>query len=307
MDPQQLQLNDIALFVEVARRKSFSLAARALAMPTSTLSRRISHLETVLGLRLINRNTRRLELTDAGASYFRRCQGLVDEARVAHEQLHTLSARPQGRLNIAIPYSIAIWLLPEALKAFTERYPDLECNFDLGIKAVESADGAPFDLILRFGRPTSGAEPATSQDAVIHEIASLSTRLYASAPYLEKHGEPQQPSDLADHECFRTAIEPEHSYWILHRGDHTQRVAVKGALAGNSISVMGTLAGLGLGITRLPDCRALAPIIANNGLKPILADWHLERLSLYAEFPAPIIPAKTRAFMAFLQPWLEPA
>src|SRR5690606_29761061 len=79
MDPHPINLNDITLFVEVARRKSFSLAARALAMPTSTLSRRISQLEQAIGLRLINRNTRRLELTDAGAAYLQRCQGLVDE------------------------------------------------------------------------------------------------------------------------------------------------------------------------------------------------------------------------------------
>src|SRR5690606_4834968 len=135
MESHPIQLNDIALFVEVARRKSFSLAARALSMPTSTLSRRISQLEHAIGLRLINRNTRRLELTNAGAAYLRRCQGLVDEARLAHEQLQTLSASPQGRLSIAIPYSIAMWLLPEALKAFTERYPDLECEFDMSMKA----------------------------------------------------------------------------------------------------------------------------------------------------------------------------
>src|SRR3546814_10121545 len=113
MESSPIQLNDIALFVEVARRKSFSMAARALSMPTSTLSRRIGQLEQAIGLRLINRNTRRLELTNAGTAYLRRCQGLVDEARLAHEQLLALSARPPGRLSISLPYSMAIWLLPD--------------------------------------------------------------------------------------------------------------------------------------------------------------------------------------------------
>src|SRR3546814_14021701 len=108
MESSPIQLNVIARFVEVARRQSFSLAARALAMPTSTLSRRIGQLEQAIGLRLINRNTRRLELTNAGTAYLRRCQGLVDEARLAHEHLLALSARPQGRLSISIPYSMAI-------------------------------------------------------------------------------------------------------------------------------------------------------------------------------------------------------
>src|SRR3546814_13252285 len=128
MESSPIQLNVIARFVEVARRQSFSLAARALAMPTSTLSRRIGQLEQAIGLRLINRNTRRLALTNAGTAYLRRCQGLVDEARLAHEQLLSLSARPPGRLGIPIPSTMAIWLLPEALTAFTQRHPRPACE-----------------------------------------------------------------------------------------------------------------------------------------------------------------------------------
>lgn len=123
MEPNTVQLNDIALFVEVAKRKSFSLAARALHMPTSTLSRRIGQLERAIGLRLINRNTRRLELTDAGSIYLRRCQGLIDEARLAQEQLLSLSSKPKGRLSISMPYSLAIWLLPTSLRAFMDAIP----------------------------------------------------------------------------------------------------------------------------------------------------------------------------------------
>lgn len=307
MDPQPIQLNDIALFVEVARRKSFSLAARALTMPTSTLSRRIGQLERAIGLRLINRNTRRLELTDAGAAYLDRCQGLIDEARLAHEQVQSLSLSPQGRLSIAIPYSIAIWLLPEALKGFTERYPDLECEFDLGTRVAEKPDGTPFDLVLRFGHEMPSAEPAPREDRIVHEVTSLSTRLYASDAYLREHGTPQQPADLANHECFRTTIDAEHSTWVLHRGGRTERVQVRGGIAGNSISVIGTLSGLGLGITRLPDCRALAPIIDSNALRPVLPDWRLQPLSIEAELPTAVMPAKTRVFMEFLRPWLDPA
>lgn len=306
MDPHPINLNDIALFVEVARRKSFSLAARALAMPTSTLSRRISQLEQAIGLRLINRNTRRLELTDAGAAYLQRCQGLVDEARLAHEQLQTLSASPQGRLSVAIPYSMAVWLLPDALKAFTERYPDLECEFDMSMKSAANSQGGPFDLALRFGNHPPASEPTDVEEPIFREITSLDTHLYASAEYLREHGEPRQPADLSNHECFRTTIDPAHSFWTLHNGQSVERVAVKGAIAGNSISVIGTLAGLGMGITRMPDCRALAPIIQRNALRRILPDWQLEPLSVYAELPNPIMPAKTRVFMEFLRPWLDP-
>ena len=150
MEASTVQLNDIALFVEVAKRKSFSLAARALDMPTSTLSRRINELERAIGLRLINRNTRRLDLTEAGAAYMRRCQGLIDEARLAHEQLLSLSGGPSGNLRVSMPYSLAIWLLPETINDFTDRYPEVECEFDLSMMTASDAQGTPFDVVLRL-------------------------------------------------------------------------------------------------------------------------------------------------------------
>ncbi|KAG1251407.1 hypothetical protein G6F65_018372 [Rhizopus arrhizus] len=191
MEASTVQLNDIALFVEVAKRKSFSLAARALDMPTSTLSRRINDLERASGLRLINRNTRRLDLTEAGAAYMRRCQGLIDEARLAHEQLLSLSGGPSGNLRVSMPYSLAIWLLPETINDFTDRYPEVECEFDLSMMTASDAQGTPFDVVLRFGRNTdyplaaidtgngngNGAAVARSDGAVVQELVSLNNYL----------------------------------------------------------------------------------------------------------------------------------
>lgn len=306
MASQTIQLNDIAIFVEVARRKSFSIAARALSMPTSTLSRHIAQLEQMIGLKLINRNTRRLELTDAGLAYLQRCQGLVDEARIAHEQIQSLSESPKGKLTIALPYSIAIWLLPDVMKAFTEQYPDLECEFDLSLRATAQSDGTPFDIVLRFGSDTLDSEPVAREGSVIQEVTSMNLQLYAADAYLREHGEPLHPTDLVNHECFRTAIDEKHSLWVLHNGVHTEHITVKGNIAGNNISVIGTLGGLGLGIIRLADCQALAPIIHNNGLKRVLPGWTLAPISVYAETPSAVLPTKTRLFMDFLRPWLDP-
>ncbi|QWF49229.1 LysR family transcriptional regulator [Bordetella hinzii] len=305
MEPNTVQLNDIALFVEVAKRKSFSLAARALHMPTSTLSRRIGQLERAIGLRLINRNTRRLELTDAGSIYLRRCQGLIDEARLAQEQLLSLSSKPKGRLSISMPYSLAIWLLPTSLRAFMDAYPDLECEFDLNMKSTADSQGEPFDIMLRFGR--DGSDFHDDNAAVIDEIIRLENYLYASDEYLAQHGEPRTPADLVDHQCLRTAIDEAHSFWILSNGKHTERVEIGGHLAGNNISVMGTLSGLGLGIARLPFCQALDPIIERHSLRRVLPHWQVQPISIYGHFPQQILPAKTRAFMDFIRPQLGPA
>jgi DNA-binding transcriptional LysR family regulator len=318
MEASPVQLNDIALFVEVAKRKSFSQAARALDMPTSTLSRRINELERAIGLRLINRNTRRLDLTDAGAAYMRRCQGLIDEARLAHEQLLSLSGGPSGNLRVSMPYSLAMWLLPETISDFTDRYPDVECEFDLSMMTASDAQGTPFDVVLRFGReadyPGASADNGNGhgtplraiEGAVVHELVSLETYLYASDHYIERHGAPQTPAELSKHQCLRTTIDEQHSYWTLTNGAISQRVAVTGHLAANNMSIAGTLAGLDLAITRMPHCLALEPIIQRNSLRRVLPGWSVDPISIYVVFPSSIQPAKTRAFMDFIRPKLGP-
>jgi len=321
MEASTVQLNDIALFVEVAKRKSFSLAARALDMPTSTLSRRINELERAIGLRLINRNTRRLDLTEAGAAYMRRCQGLIDEARLAHEQLLSLSGGPSGNLRVSMPYSLAIWLLPETINDFTDRYPEVECEFDLSMMTASDAQGTPFDVVLRFGRNTdyplaaidtgngngNGTAVARSDGAVVQELVSLNNYLYASDRYLERYGEPKTPADLTQHQCLRTTIDDAHSHWTLHNGTDSEIVPVSGHLAANNMSIAGTLAGLDLAITRMPHCQALDPIIKRNSLRRVLPGWSVDPISIYVIYPSSIQPAKTRAFMDFIKPKLGPA
>jgi DNA-binding transcriptional LysR family regulator len=314
MEASTVQLNDIALFVEVAKRKSFSLAARALNMPTSTLSRRINELERAIGLRLINRNTRRLDLTEAGAAYMSRCQGLIDEARLAHEQLQMLSGGPSGNLRVSMPYSLAMWLLPETINDFTERYPEVECEFDLSMMTASDAQGTPFDVVLRFGRdsdhPLAAADVgnggATPSGAVVQELVPLDNYLYASDRYLERYGEPKTPGDLTQHQCLRTTIDDAHSHWTLHQGAVSERVPVAGHLAANNMSIAGTLAGLDLAITRMPHCLALEPIIKRNSLKRVLPGWSVDPISIYVVYPSSIQPAKTRAFMDFILPKLGP-
>lgn len=319
MEASTVQLNDIALFVEVAKRKSFSLAARALSMPTSTLSRRINELERAIGLRLINRNTRRLDLTEAGAAYMRRCQGLIDEARLAHEQLQSLSGGPSGNLRVSMPYSLAIWLLPETINDFTDRYPEVECEFDLSMMTASDAQGTPFDVVLRFGsnadyplaavntgdgNGNGNGNGVAHNGAVVQELVSLDNYLYASDHYLKRYGEPKTPADLTLHQCLRTTIDEAHSHWTLRRGALSERVPVSGHLAANNMSLAGTLAGLDLAITRMPHCLALEPIIKRNSLKRVLPGWSVDPISIYVVYPSSIQPAKTRAFMDFILPKL---
>ncbi|OZI31324.1 LysR family transcriptional regulator [Bordetella genomosp. 10] len=302
MDAANVQLNDIALFVEVARRKSFSLAARALDMPTSTLSRRISELEKAVGMRLLNRNTRRLDLSDAGQVYFDRCQSLVDEARLAHEQLLSISSQPQGKLIVSMPDSLALLLLSDSLQEFTDLYPELECELDLSLRAADP-HAAPFDVMLRLG------EPSMQNDGMeVRELLSMTRYLYASDEYVAQRGEPRTPADLREHECLRGFASEAASTWLLTRGDTQERVVVDGRVTANNMGLLSDFVSLGMGIAPLPAYAATQGRMArDHSLRRVLPEWRAAPLPLYAVFPSRILPAKTRAFMDFIVPRLEAA
>ncbi|CAM3471752.1 LysR family transcriptional regulator [Bordetella sputigena] len=300
MDAATVQLNDIALFVEVARRKSFSLAARALNIPTSTLSRRVSELERAVGMRLLNRNTRRLDLTEAGSQYFDRCQGLVDEARFAHEQLFSRTSRPEGKLTVCLPGSLAMLLMAEPLQAFTDEYPEIECELDLSLRSADP-HAAPFDVMLRFG------EPASTDGMEVRELMTLKRNLYASKDYVARHGEPQTPADLTRFECLRSGSSDVSSTWILSRDSVVERVTVYGRIMANNMGLLSDFASMGLGIAPLPVYAAThGRISSEHSLHRVLPEWSTAPLPVYAVFPSRILPAKTRAFMEFMMPRLAP-
>jgi DNA-binding transcriptional LysR family regulator len=293
-----IQLNDIALFVEVAKRKNFSHAAEALGMPAATLSRRVSELERRIGMQLLTRTTRRTELTEAGALYFERCRHIIEEASVAHEQLHDMAAQPKGRLRISMISSLAQLVLPVVMREFTEQYPDIQCEFDLSGRPVDPISN-PFDLVVRFGQ-----QPDSS--LISRQIMLMSQQLYASQDYLARHGAPRIPSDLTHHDCLRfPSGEGNSSYWMLHSGERVVRVQVFGRLIANNMGMLARLASIGMGIVPLPVFDAMEKAIARAGLVRVLHDWSLTPMPLFALLPSRTIPAKTRAFLDFIQPRLN--
>lgn len=145
-------LNDMALFVEVVKARGFRHAAEAVGMPNSTVSRRISGLEKAIGLRLLHRTTRKIELTEAGQIYFERCKRIVDEARLAHEQLGEMLAQPSGVLRASLPVDFANIYLAPLIAEFARRYPGISFDFDLTPRLVDLVS-EPFDVAIRMGQP----------------------------------------------------------------------------------------------------------------------------------------------------------
>lgn len=130
-------LNDMALFIEVVKAKGFRGAADATGVPNSTLSRRIGLLEKAIGLRLLHRTTRKVELTEAGQIYYERCRRIVDEARIAHEQLGEMLAQPSGVLRASLPVDFATIYLAPIITDFAARHPGITFDFDLTPRRVD--------------------------------------------------------------------------------------------------------------------------------------------------------------------------
>lgn len=291
-------LNDMALFVEVVTARSFRGAAQAAGVPSSTLSRRIALLEKSIGLRLLHRTTRRVELTEAGQIYFERCRRIVDEARLAHEQLGELSAQPSGVLRASLPVDFATIYLAPLLTEFADRYPGISFELDLTPRRVDLV-AEPFDVAIRVGE-------LPDSTLIARPLARLTAGLYAAPRYLERRGEPQHPAELVQHECLGF---PKSGPWVLHRevttGPETVEVQVGGRFVLNNVGLFRRLAVLDQGVVLLPEA-VVADDLASGRLRRILPGWHGAPTPVYALTETRLLPAKTQRFIEFLQQRLSP-
>jgi len=286
-------LNDMALFVEVVKAKGFRSAADVLDMPSSTLSRRISALEKAIGLRLLHRTTRKIELTEAGRIYFERCKRIVGDARLAHEQLGTMLAEPVGVLRASFPVDFAVTYLAPLIAEFAGRYPGLSFDFDLTPRRVDLVS-EPFDVAIRAG------EPEVSQ-LIARQLASFGTYLYASPGYIERAGEPRVPADLNHHECLGIQ---RGGAWTLHRGEVTTTIPVSSRFTLNSVGMARRLAALDMGIVLMAEA-IVADDLATGQLRRLMPEWQGTPVPVYAMTETRLLPAKTQRFIEFLRERFE--
>ena len=284
-------LRDIVHFVEVARSRSFSQAAARLGLPPSTLSRRIAELEAGLGTQLLVRTTRRVDLTEAGALFLSRCEEIVEAARGARAELSELTRRPRGTLRLSVTPDFATTFLPPVIAAFCARYPEIELHLDLSPRRADILiEGV--DVAIRIGMPT---EPYlfTRKLMVAHR------GLFASPAYLAACGHPKSPQDLLEHSCLSVSM-GDPAPWVLHRDDATEEVAVRGPVQANAPVMVLRLAVAGLGIAAADEVMA-SPHLERGDLVPVLVDWSIRPVPIYAVTATSAHPVKTRLFLDFVQ------
>lgn len=257
-------------------------------MPNSTLSRRVSELEKAIGLRLLHRTTRKIELTEAGQLYYERSKRIVDEARLAHEQLGAMLKQPSGVLRVSLPVDLATFYLTPIIGEFARHYPGITFEFDLTPRRVDLV-AEPFDVAIRIGK-------LEDSGLITRLIGRHSRHLYASPGYIEASGEPVTPTELAEHECIGMLRSP---IWSLHQGMNKVDVAVRGRFALNSVGMIRALAVNHQGIALLPE-KIVAEDMAFDRLRRILPEWQGSAVSIFAVTETRLIPAKTQRFIEFL-------
>jgi DNA-binding transcriptional LysR family regulator len=268
-----MDLNDISLFVSVVRAGSFAEAGRMMGVPASTCSRRVRELERGLGLRLMQRSTRRLVLTDAGASFFAQCSEQIDALTQSVQQLTDTGEVPVGRVRVAAAVDFFSWFPMERISEFIARYPGIRLEFQLSdAKADMMGDG--IDLALRAGCMT---EPTL----VARQVGWSHSILVASPRYLAQRGAPASPSDLAAHECItppsRSGIP---ANWTIRGPEGPVECSVSGRFQANTIQAQLSAAISGLGIALLPAVLTSGEIRTGR-LQTVLPGHGLEDVGIY--------------------------
>jgi DNA-binding transcriptional LysR family regulator len=284
-------LHDMTLFVEVARTTSFSRASRNLSVPGATLSRRIAAMEREFGVRLFDRTTRRVELTEAGRRYFERCGHLVDEARLAQEALRETAAQPSGHIRISMPVDLGVTVIGPVLTDFARQFPGISFDLDLSPRNTDLV-GEHVDVAIRLGT-------VKNEKLVARRIGSVDQRLFASPAYLALRGRPTQPADLVEHECILLRGAQRQALWRLQGDADAAEVLVRGRFALNNVGLMRVRAERGMGIAVLDPSLVREPL-ASGRLSQVLPEWAAPRLPIHAVMSSRMQPASVRALLDFL-------
>jgi DNA-binding transcriptional LysR family regulator len=289
-----MDLNDVALFVQVVRAGSLAEAGRRLGMPPSTCSRRIQQLERDLGLRLIQRSTRRLALTGAGQEFFQRCAAQVDALAESARQMLDARGSVCGRVRVAAAADFFHWFPLERVARFLADYPQVALEFELGDAYVDLLD-RNIDVAIRTG-------PIHEPMLVTRQFGSTHKALVASPAYLRAHGVPVTPADLSSHECIVAAGgNGAPVLWTLDGPDGREQFAVRGRFQVSTARAQLSAALAGLGIALVPAFMT-EPGLRDGQLQAVLPGYAYRDLRIYFVYLTHRhIPRAVKAFAEFAQ------
>ena len=285
---------EMAVFVQVVEHGSLTAAARALRLSPSAVSKLIARLEDRLGARLLQRTTRRIAATAEGRLFYERAREILEELDAAEEMVSAGRLRPRGTLRVSLSHGFGMSRIVPLVPDFTARYPDVELQLAFADRRIDLA-GQGIDLALRLG-------PVHDESLIARRLGDHGRIVCAAPAYLERHGTPTRPQDLAAHNCILFDQPDYLNQWPFRGPDGTvDRVRVRGNFRSDNGDALFELLLQGLGIAWAADFLAL-PHLAAGRLVPLLADATVdERTAIHAVYPQRRhLPAKVRAFIDFL-------
>ena len=285
-------MDDRGVFFSVVEANGFAAAARRLDTTPASVSRRVKSLEQRLGVRLLQRTTRKLNLTEAGERYFREGRRLLHELDELEQALTASAQEPEGELRIVAPMSFGQRRLAPAVAHFARLHPKLRISLTLEDRATDLIDEAA-DLAVRIGYPTDSS-------MVARAIAPIQRHACASPEYLERRGFPRLPEDLLNHDCLHYNLISEREEWTFLRDNGEQTLAIRGSFCSNNGDALAAAAMQGLGVALLPGF-IIEEGLADGRLVKVLEEYQRAPLTLFALYPSrQHVPAKTRAFLDYL-------
>jgi LysR family transcriptional regulator, regulator for bpeEF and oprC len=289
-------LNDTLIFAKVVEQGSFTAAAKALGLPKTTVSRKVQELEERLGAQLLNRTTRKLGLTEAGAVYHDHSARIARELEEAESAVGQLQGGPRGWLRVTAPYSIGILWIAPLLSEFHQRCPDVRIDLNLGNERLDLIAGET-DVALRIGH-------LPDSTLVARRLATFRTQVYASPDYLRRHGEPLHPDDLQHHRvlAFSKHRHGNRYFWPLApgAGAPSEDFPVHPLFVANDPAPLNGAMLCGEGLLMATDV-TIKPFVESGQAVRVLGGWIGPEIEFNAVFTRGRVPSpKVRAFVDFL-------
>lgn len=292
-------MTGMRVFTTVVDEGSFAAAADKLDLSRGMATRYVAQLEAHLGLRLLNRTTRKLSLTEAGADYHPRALQILALVEETESLAAQRTSAPQGTLRVATSVALGVLRMGRLLPAFLKAYPMLKVDLMLNDRVLNLVEES-VDVAIRMG-------PQVDPALVARRIAAAPVMVCASAAYLKAYGTPQQPADLAGHNCLTYAYSRQETDWPFAREGVEQRVPVAGSLRVNNGHVLVEAAIAGFGVIRQPSY-LVEEALRRGALVRVLPGWSAGEHAIYAVYASrQFLPLKVRAFIDFLAEHFEPA
>ena len=285
-------------FVAVVDSMSFTAAGRRLGRSKALISKHVGELESRLGVRLMNRTTRSVQVTEIGRAYYDRARGLIADFDSLEDAVKAEAGQPRGRLRITAPQTLGELELMEMLKAFRGRYPKLELEVFLADRLVDLiAEG--FEIALRI---TTLADSSL----IARKLCDVRLLLCATPAYLTARGTPQLPTDLGQHDCIVDSNIRWRENWRFGDPESGDLVRVESCLTVNSATAVHRAVSEGMGVGFIPEFVVARELKAGR-LVSLFDEQNSHRLGVYLVYPHRLhLSAKVRAFIDFTADWYAP-